>query len=261
MALSGLARVLARLPGGRDNDHPYTRRPEPSGNRYRHATNSPHLRRLLCGALGLLLATVPASAGSNDTPCRRLVVLVLDVSGSFRPWLPQARAHAQQVIRQLAAGDCLLARPLGSESFGEVPALALRLPARTRPIDPAFDRRVLALTQRAAADLADMLQRPVARQTDVWGALYAAADTLAATPARERWLLLYTDLDDTVGRAVAARPLRLAGVRVRVLFVPRSADVRQFDARLRAWRDVFGGGSAEQVQFYDTSLFPLEVSR
>jgi hypothetical protein len=227
-----------------------------------HAGRTPiRLLALLCAALGLLLAAAPVSARSTNTPCRRLVVVVLDVSGSFRPWLPQARAHAQRVVRGLGAGDCLLARPLGSESFGDAPALALRLPLRTRPIDPAFDRRLLVRTQGAAEHLAALLERRPAPQTDIWDALYAAADTLAATPAQERWLLLYTDLDDTAGRAVPARLLRPAGVQVRVLFVPRAADVRRFDARLRAWRRVFAQSAAAQVKFYDTTLFSLEAPR
>lgn len=222
-----------------------------------------HLRSLVFTLLGwFVVGTLvgSTSAAAHPRPCEHLAVLLYDVTGSFRGLLPRAVAHGEQIIRRLAPGDCLLVRTIGATSFPAGSVLAGRVPPRVRPIDVAFERRLLALKGRWGATLHGLLQMPTAPRTDLWGALHAAGQTLTATPARERLLVVYSDLVDNVRLKAPGAALRLDGARVLVFFVSRDPAPERFLARLRRWHQVLRGAGAREVRFHDVDLFPLEVS-
>lgn len=166
------------------------------------------------------------------------------------------------MIAHLAPGDCFLACAIGADSFPIENLLTVRVPRRLRPIDPAFERRLLALKAEWQRALSEQLRGRPAMTTDVWGGLQAAGQTLGATAARERWLLVYSDLDHNAnGHSGGAAALHLPDVRVQVFFVPRTLDPPRFRERLRTWHAAFRQAGAREVQLHDTDLVPLEISR
>jgi hypothetical protein len=214
---------------------------------------------VVCTLVVSVFPAVPGPVAPATPACRHLTILLYDVTGSFVRWLPQAVTHGQRTIQTLRPGDCLLVRTIGATSFRTESVLTIRVPTSSRPIDPAFERDVVALKRRGVRELATIIALRPAGATDVWGSLYAASQTLQASRATQRTLAVYSDLDDNVRVRATAMTLALTGVDVAVYFVPREPHPDRFVTRLRQWQVVFGAAGATTTRFYDTNLFPFEV--
>jgi len=190
-----------------------------------------------------------------------MTMLLIDITGSFNKWRPAAVDAGRRVIADLRAGDCLVVRTIGSRSFDDAALPVLKLPTSNRPIDPALQRRVAQLKSQAMTRLEAVRHMPPAGFTDIWGAVLAAGETLAAAQVGDRSLLIYSDLEDNVGLKVKTTPLRLDGVRVVAAFIPRQGDPVAFRRRVGRWSTAFQEAGAASVSLYDTNLLPVQQPR
>lgn len=212
-------------------------------------------------AAAMLALTIGPAYGQGLTSgvptCRHIVLLLMDVTGSFSKWLPSAVDAGKGALASLRPGDCAVVRPIGVRSFNDVEFPPLRLPVSSRPIDPALQRRVAQLKRQFAGRLEAFKSMPPAGHTDLWGALHAAGQILGASGGAERFLLIYSDLKDTQGLKPNGLDLRLDGVKVGVYFLPRDGDPGAFARRIAFWRKVLERAGAATVAFFDTSLMPV----
>jgi hypothetical protein len=217
-------------------------------------------RRRWLGAMGLTLAVAcwPGMAHAREAACQTMTMLLIDITGSFNKWRPGAVDAGRGVIARLRAGDCLVVRTIGSKSFDDAALPPLKLPTSSRPIDPALQRRVAQLKSQAMTRLEAVRHMPAAGFTDIWGAVLAAGETLAAAQVGGRSLLIYSDLEDNVGLKTKSAPLRLDGVRVTAAFIPRRGDPTAFRRRIGSWATALREAGAVSVSLYDTNLLPVE---
>lgn len=218
------------------------------------------LAACLIGA-SLTLAHGIGIAHAREAACQTMTVLLIDITGSFNKWRPAAVDAGRRVIAGLRAGDCLVVRTIGSRSFDDAALPVVRLPISNRPIDPAMQRRVAQLKAQAMTRLEAVRHMPPAGFTDIWGAVLAAGETLAAVQVGDRSLLIYSDLEDNVGLKANSVPLRLDGVRVTAAFIPRQGDPAAFRRRIGRWATAFQEAGAASVFLYDTNLLAVEQPR
>lgn len=198
----------------------------------------------LLGALAILIASSAMAGGGpvgsgTDTaaPPDRLVIVLVDVSGSCAAAIPDALALGRRIIAGLQPGDALAVRTITTASWDNandvVPFLALPKPRRT--VDAANIRVCNALKRDAAARLQALSQAKRASATDVVQALQAASLTFQMSQANSRTLHIVSDMRDTAGKG-SLRGLRLDGVEAH-LWIPRDAadDAASFGARLAEW--------------------------
>lgn len=198
----------------------------------------------LLGAIAILIASSAMAVGGpggsgtgTDMPPARLVVVLVDVSGSCSAAIPDALALGRRIIAGLQPGDALVVRTITTASWDKandvVPFLALPKPRRT--VDAANIRVCNAMKRAAAARLEALRQAKRASATDVVQALQAASLTFQMSQANSRTLHIVSDMRDTA-RKGSLRGLRLDGVEAH-LWIPRDAadDAASFGARLAEW--------------------------
>ncbi len=195
------------------------------------------------------MSALPTRVFSQES-CRRLVVGLVDDSGSCSAFLPSEVRKMREILIDLQQGDGFTVRTIRAESYGasnDIVPLVL-FPARQRSIDADNARAVLGLKLSAVRALNGLLGQHPSPRTDIWQALYAAALTFRTTPATQRELAIASDMDDTGNHRPRTARLRLDGVLVR-LFVPRSDNDSPdaFERRVALWRTVFLGAGARGV--------------
>ncbi len=220
----------------------------------------------LIAAFALCLAAAPVagapSAGGPES-CGLLALALVDETGSFAQDLPEAIREVKRLLLRLGPGDCFLARAIRDQSYGAnndiVPLL--RLPRARRSIDAGHQRQLLLLKRAAAAALDGRLDRKPAGATDFWQALHAASLTFRNTESRERTLQVLSDLKDNQRLRPRSLPLRLDGVKVR-LVVPRGErdTPEAFEGRIESWRRVFLEAGASAVTFAELPRAPQRIS-
>ena len=104
--------------------------------------------------------------------------------------------------------------------------------------------------QKTLAGYASAGKSKKARQTDLLQSIAYGGRLLqtAASKSRERWLLLFTDLEDNQTKE---GDLRLEGVHVRVFYVPARNDLNGLDKKISDWKRRFENARAASIEIYD----------
>jgi hypothetical protein len=203
---------------------------------------------------GLTLASLvvgSAEAAINDEQtCRRVFYTLIDFSGSYEPYRALALADLKRLVTTLRAGDCLIVKSIGTESFSDRNTLlVLPLPVSSRPIDPGHQQRLTELKVRAVKRLDALKAAPKDGYTDLWCSVFSASKVLQKNDG-EKTLLIYSDLLDNQRRK-DCQQVRMEGVPVSVRFVPRGNDPAAFERRIALWARAFKEAGAGPVQFFD----------
>jgi hypothetical protein len=169
----------------------------------------------------------------------RLIIALVDATGSFGHFRESLRRLARFAVEELDMGDAfavgLIKDKLRDDDF-LVPFTTLPMPERR--IGDAAEIEALAAKKQMRDTLlayADATQVKKVEGTDLNQAVAYAGRLLQGDP-REMWLLLFTDFEDTENRPA---PWCLAGVHVRGFFVPTRGDLVQAEHRESARSDRF----------------------
>jgi len=188
----------------------------------------------------------------QHAPNSKAVVMLMDTSGTYREELDKARAIINYLLGTLEAGDTFAVAKIDSGSFSEKDIIA-RVTFRDRPsVTTAqkreFQKKVSGFVSRA----------PESRHTDISGALLQATEVLKESGARQRYVFIFSDLEEDLEKGhVRNFPLPLNGVDVVALNVTKlrrdNVDPRKYTRRLEAWekRVVAGGGRWRVVNDFD----------
>jgi hypothetical protein len=228
------------------------------------------MRRSLLTAL---VVAVSLSVAAAELPLQRLIVVVRDRSGSFKPFAVDANTSIAKQLAAAGPGDTLVLIDI-EEAFDPKRHAHERVLAA--PPKSVFERQrtlreyrsQLAALKRAwsSADqevsaFRNLVQRagPVtAKRSDLFTALEYAATRLERHGG-ERFLLIYSDLDhDAAGIRTGLPPVsRMSFARVHVtsLFVPwRGSEAAK--KKEQGWRDWFAASGASAFTLHDTVTSP-----
>lgn len=213
--------------------------------------------------LSVLVPQSVQAALEEDRACRQMIYALLDRSGSYQEQHPKAVEDLKRVVARLQAGDCLVLKSIGAESFGDQNTLLppLELPPSSRPFDPAHRRSLAQRKIQALKTLEELNRKPMEPSTDLWCSLYAASRILQHRQGKKH-LLLFTDFRENRWRK-SCRSLRLDGVTVEARLIPRfqNEDPAVFERRLRFWVQAFKEAGAASVAFFDKDGLPLLEER
>jgi hypothetical protein len=195
---------------------------------------------LICASL--LVACGPAG------PRSRAVYLLLDTSGTYATEVGKATAIANYLLGTLESGDSLGLARIDSASFSERDVIAR----------VTFDARPSYTNQqkRAFRDSLDRFANGVrgSVHTDITGGLLQAAEWLRETGARERYVLVFSDLEEDLPDGYVRNfDLDMTGIHVVALNVTKlrsdQVDPREYTQRLASWeaRVVSGKGTFRVV--------------
>lgn len=211
------------------------------------------MRRSLGFASGVGCALL-AGLLSCSTPSthQRAVYLLLDTSGTYSAELDKAKAIASYLLGSLTSGDSLSLARIDSASFSEKDIIA----------KVSFDPRPSRANQQKRAfqsQLGKFLGKVRgARHTDITGGILQAADWLNETGAGEKFILVFSDLEEDLRDGyVRDFAIDLTGIHVVALNVTKlrsdQIDPRDYRKRLASWegRVTAGGGEWRVVNNLD----------
>jgi hypothetical protein len=178
-------------------------------------------------ALGACEERLPASA----------VYGLIDISGSYFRELDKAMRALRVMMAGLRAHDSFAVAEIGACSFSDQ-AVLLRFTAPDRPTER---QRLIAAN---AARLAHYAAKARATNfTDIRGALTQAAQYLAARPAEQRSIVVFSDFEEDLPpncRRDTPLPRELKGIEVIATNVTRlpedNRDPARYGRRLDGWR-------------------------
>ncbi len=204
-----------------------------------------------------------------EAQVHQVVMIFIDVSRSvrrdLRDQLAKILADASRLVRRLPPCTLVFVRYISEQSYQDSErSLSAVIPeepaplhcqpfdlhchreeqqrkARVRCVDEARERLAAAIQSLAPAR---------ANKTDVWGAIAAASDLLSAYPQSQRFVVIYSDLIDTVGTRLPSRlpGLERAKIITRIIKNDDPVELAQrlsaFSARLAKW-----GAAVQSIPF------------
>lgn len=196
----------------------------------------------------------------------KVVFVAIDKSGSF-DYLSAAKNHAASLVDELQPGDVIIVGTITNNSFSDASVISCprHLPRPTKRHDPALRQR-FADTKAEIIEAIERIDDSKCRGTDLWGMLYYASRKLTYEEADikkilkqqnkpeqvEKYLVVYSDMEDTVNRE--QRELDLAGATVKALFVSHPEGSITGDESKRAfWRNTLNKSGAKVVSLVDPS--------
>lgn len=190
------------------------------------------------------LLTVSLSACLDSQPRSKAVYMLLDTSGTYTQELDKARNISNYLLATLDSGDSLAVARIDSASFSEKDIVAKvtfdARPSTTNEQKRAFKRNLDEFVAGSTKG---------ASHTDITGGVLQAVEYLNETQASERYILIFSDLEeDLVKGHIRDFPIQIGDISVVALNVTKlrsdNIDPREYMQRLEAWgeRITKGGG-------------------
>jgi hypothetical protein len=196
------------------------------------------------------------ASNSKVVPKGKVVLVLLDQSGSFKHIQPSIHKICR-VVDGLQAGDIFVIRSIDSSSFeDQSDLLCLTIPKSNKPIDPQHHKLISKIKTQVKRQLQKLKKREAAR-TDIWGAIYGASRFLGSYPDSDKYLLIFSDLEDNQGLKGSSDALNLSGIKLKALFVSRTKHVDDFDKKVKIWASAFKEAGAESVEILDPTKSKL----
>lgn len=196
----------------------------------------------IIGLLALIAAVAACSRGESDN--RRAVYLLLDTSGTYSQELDKANKIINYLLSALDSTEALAVARIDSGSFSEKDIVA-KATFDDRP--SVANRQKRAFRENLDSFFADF--KPAAH-TDIRGGLLQASEWLDETGAPQRYVLIFSDLEeDLVEGHVRDFVLPLEGVEVVALNVTKLradiVDPREYLDRVAYWEKAVADGGGE----------------
>ena len=194
-----------------------------------------------------LVLIVGLSACADNAPRTKAVYMLIDTSGTYTKELDKAQKIGNYLLGTLNSGDSLAIARIDSGSFSEKDIIS----------KVTFDMRPsLATTQKhqfkRQLDKFVANAKPAAH-TDISGGMLQAAEFLNETQARQKYILIFSDLEeDLIKGHIRDFTMPLVQIRVVALNVTKlrsdNIDPREYLNRLDAWeKRVYEGGGEWKV--------------
>ena len=180
-------------------------------------------------AMSLLACSLPQS---NN----RAVFLLLDTSGTYTEEMGKAQSIMNYLLATLDSGDSIAIARIDSGSFSEKDIVA-HTTFDERPSTANDQKRAL----KAQIDEFVTQTKRGSRHTDITGGVLQASEFLNETGAGERYILIFSDLEEDLQKGhIRDFPLELPGIRVVALNVTKlrtdNIDPREYLKRLDLWQ-------------------------
>ncbi|WP_317930562.1 VWA domain-containing protein [Halioxenophilus sp. WMMB6] len=203
---------------------------------------------LLTGALTLMLA-----ACGQQAPSHQAVYLLVDTSGTYTEELNKAQTILNYLLATLDSGDSIAVAKIDSGSFSEKDLVA-KVTFDERPSTANDQKRVF---KKSMDEFVAKVTKGSAH-TDISGAILQATEYLNETGAGEKYVLVFSDLEEDLEKgAIRDFPIDLQGIHVVALNVTKlrsdNIDPRDYLNRLDSWQQkvVQGGGDWRVVNDFD----------
>ncbi|MCL6415736.1 VWA domain-containing protein [Aestuariirhabdus sp. Z084] len=183
--------------------------------------------------------------GCAETPPDSYAIyLLMDTSGTYTQELEKAQSIVNYLLGTLDSGDSIAVARIDSGSFSEKDIIAKAVlderPSTANQQKRMFKQQLDSYVHGVTGG---------SRHTDITGGLIQAAEFLNETGAGERYILIFSDLEEDLQSGhVRDFPIELEGIRVVALNVTKlrtdNIDPRDYLNRLKDWekRVVEGGG-------------------
>lgn len=200
-----------------------------------------------------LFITFTLAACGQLKPTNKAVYLLIDTSGTYTEELGKAQAILNYLLATLESGDSIAVARIDSGSFSEKDVIA----------KTTFDLRpsVANDQKRLFKNNMDGFVKNVSRgsaHTDITGAILQAVGYLNETGAGEKYVLVFSDLEEDLQKGhIRNFPIDMDGIQVVAMNVTKlrsdNIDPRDYLNRLDAWqkRVLEGGGHWRVVNDFD----------
>tara|TARA_B100001059_G_C17829433_1_gene583587 strand:+ start:1418 stop:2122 length:705 start_codon:yes stop_codon:yes gene_type:complete len=193
----------------------------------------------------LLTSTALLSGCDEQKPANKSVYLLLDTSGTYTKELDKAQTIMNYLLATLDSGDSIAIARIDSGSFNEKDIIA-KTTFDSRPSTTNNQKRVFK--QQVDTFVANLEKGSF--KTDITGGLIQAADFVNETEAGEKYVLIFSDLEEELQKGhVRDFPIDVQGISVVALNVTKlrsdNIDPREFKNRLNHWQERVedGGGN------------------
>jgi hypothetical protein len=188
-------------------------------------------KTLLIAALSLTLA-----ACNEPQSKARAVYLLLDTSGTYTKEMDKAQSIINYLLATLDSGDSIAIARIDSGSFSEKDIIA-RMTFDDRPSTSNQQKRKF----KAQIDTFVDGIRGGSRHTDITGGMLQASDYLRETGAGEKYVLIFSDLEEDLQKGhIRDFPISLPDIHVVALNVTKlrsdNIDPRDYMERLDLWK-------------------------
>ena len=189
------------------------------------------MKKLILASLLSLALAACSEPGANQ----RAVYLLLDTSGTYTAELDKAQKIMNYLLGTLDSGDSIAIARIDSGSFSEKDIIA----------KATFDDRPSTANQQKRM-FKDKIDEFVAktsrgsRNTDITGGMIQAAEYLEETGAGEKYVLIFSDLEEDLQKGhIRDFPISLPDIHVVALNVTKlrsdNIDPRDYLNRLDLW--------------------------
>ncbi|MCP4472472.1 MAG: VWA domain-containing protein [Gammaproteobacteria bacterium] len=188
----------------------------------------------------IILATLLAlglSACDEPESRARAVYLLLDTSGTYTAEMEKAQKIMSYLLATLDSGDSIAIARIDSGSFSEKDIIA-RVTFDDRPSTANQQKR--SFKARIDKFVADT--KKGSRHTDITGGMLQASEYLDETGAGEKYVLIFSDLEEDLQRGhIRDFPISLPDIHVVALNVTKlrsdNIDPRDYMKRLDLWEN------------------------
>lgn len=193
----------------------------------------------------LSLLSLTLSACTEPESRARAVYLLLDTSGTYTAEMEKAQKIINYLLATLDSGDSIAIARIDSGSFSEKDIVA-RVTFDDRPSTANQQKRQF----KEQIDDFVVATRKGSRHTDITGGMLQASEYLAETGAGEKYVLIFSDLEEDLQKGhIRDFPISLPDIHVVALNVTKlrsdNIDPRDYLQRLELWqkRVAEAGGS------------------
>lgn len=203
-----------------------------------------YLNRKLIMLISLLF-TLCITACSESGAKKRAVYLLLDTSGTYTEELAKAQVIMNYLLATLDSGDSIAIARIDSGSFSEKDIIA----KATFDIRPSTANDQKRLFKHKIEQFVNDLKRG-SSNTDITGGLIQASDFVNETQAKEKYVLIFSDLEEDLQKGqVRNFPIDVTGIQVVALNVTKlrsdNIDPRDYKKRLVDWQSRVEQGGGE----------------
>ena len=195
--------------------------------------------------LPVMISCSIISGGCSDSkPASKAVYLLVDTSGTYSKELDKAQSIINYLLATLDSGDSIAIARIDSGSFNEKDIISKATfdsrPSVTNKQKRAFKQQVDNFVSGITSGSA---------KTDITGGVIQAADYVKETEAGEKYVLIFSDLEEELQKGhIRDFPIDVEGIHVVAINVTKlrsdNIDPREFKRRLDHWQQRVedGGG-------------------
>lgn len=207
----------------------------------------------------ILLLCLTLVACGQPKPTNKAVYLLIDTSGTYTEELTKAQTILNYLLATLDSGDSIAIARIDSGSFSEKDVIA-RVSFDERPSVANDQKRIF----KSAMDTFVGKVKHGSAHTDITGGILQAADYLTQTGAGNKYVLVFSDLEEDLEKGhIRDFSITLTGIHVVAVNVTKlrsdNIDPRDYMNRLANWqqRVIEGGGDwrvVNDLEHLDTLL-------